>query len=285
LPTTPGTYQVTYNTNGACPNTSSTSIIILSAPTANAGPNAHLGCGDTVQLIGSGSSVGSNYIYQWTTLNGNIISGTTNPLALANQSGIYTLTVTDTVTGCVAIDTMTVLGVPAPMASFTTNPNPATGTVPLTVTFTNTSTNANSYLWTFGDGTTSTVFSPTHVFNTTGVYTVVLYAYSGHCIDSSSVIVVVYDAYSVIIPNIFTPNDDGFNDVFYINTTGASAIDVVIFDRWGLKIYEWHTIDGGWDGHNANGVKVSDGTYYYIADVTDGDGKTTQTKGAFTLMR
>ena len=285
LPTTPGTYQVTYSTNGACPNTSSVPVIILSAPTANAGPIAHLGCGDTVQLIGSGSSVGSNYIYQWTTLTGNIISGTTNPLALANQSGIYTLTVTDTVTGCVAIDTMTVLGVPAPVASFTTNPNPATGTVPLTVTFTNTSTNANSYLWTFGDGTTSNTFSPTHVFNHTGVYTVVLYAYSGHCIDSSSVIVVVYDAYSVIIPNIFTPNDDGVNDVFYINTTGASAIDVVIFDRWGLKIYEWHTIDGGWDGHNANGVKVSDGTYYYIADVTDGDGKTTQTKGAFTLIR
>ncbi len=286
LPVTPGTYTITYTTNGTCTNSSTSSVTILAAPTANAGQNQQLGCGSTVTLDGTASSGGNNYTYQWTTLTGTILTGANSNQATTDAPGVYTITVTDNVTGCSETDTMTVFGIPAPVASFTTNPNPATGTMPLAVTFTNTSTNATTYLWNFGDGTTSTLENPVHVFDSVGVYPVVLYvSYNGNCIDSSEIIVVVYPGYSVIIPNVFTPNDDGVNDIFTINTTGVSELNVYIYDRWGLKIYEWHTVEGGWDGHMANGVKASDGTYFYILDLKDGDGKLFDDKGSFMIIR
>ncbi|MCK6549831.1 PKD domain-containing protein [Myxococcota bacterium] len=70
------------------------------------------------------------------------------------------------------------IGGRAPVASFTTSPSPATGAAPLTVTFTDRSTDSDgtiaSWLWTFGDGTTSTAQSPTKVFSAAGTYTTTL---------------------------------------------------------------------------------------------------------------
>jgi len=286
MPVAAGTYTVNYTTSGVCPNTVSTSLTVIGAPTANAGPLQNLGCNGPLQLNGTGSSSGNNITYMWNTTGGNIVSGGTTNTATINQSGIYTLLVTDTSTGCSETDTVTVQDIPPPVASFTTSPDPATGIVPLTITFTNTSTNANSVLWTFGDGTSSTLDNPTHVFNGTGSYPVMLYvSYDGNCIDSSEVIVVVYDGFSVIIPNVFTPNNDLVNDVFTIQSTAVASLNCVVFDRWGLKIYEWHTVQGGWDGHNASGQNAADGTYYFMLDLIDAAGLGHNYKGSFTLIR
>jgi len=59
----------------------------------------------------------------------------------------------------------------------------------------------------------------------------------------------------------------------------------VVFDRWGLKIYEWHTVQGGWDGHNASGQNAADGTYYFMLDLIDAAGLGHNYKGSFTLIR
>ena len=67
--------------------------------------------------------------------------------------------------------------------------------------------------------------------------------------------------------------------------TGITKIDGQIFDRWGLKLAEWHDLGAGWDGRSASGVAAGDGTYYYIIKIAAADGKDYEYKGFVQLVR
>lgn len=67
----------------------------------------------------------------------------------------------------------------------------------------------------------------------------------------------------VNVPNVFTPNGDGKNDVFCVQAFSVEAFEAIILNRWGRKVYEWHDPEGGWDGR-INGKYATPGTYYYI---------------------
>ncbi|MDP1743973.1 MAG: gliding motility-associated C-terminal domain-containing protein, partial [Bacteroidota bacterium] len=88
-----------------------------------------------------------------------------------------------------------------------------------------------------------------------------------------------------VIPNIFTPNGDDMNDIYTIQGIGLKTRDAEIFKRWGEKMTEWHTTNGGWDGRTASGLEASEGTYYFIMNATGIDGEVYFEKGAFTLLR
>ncbi len=111
-----GTHAVTVTDGNNC--TASTTVTILSnttPPTAEAGPTKQINCTNpTVTLDGSGSSSGANFVYQWTTSNGLIISGANTLHPTVGAAGTYTLTVTNTENGCSASDNTSV------MANFTT---------------------------------------------------------------------------------------------------------------------------------------------------------------------
>ncbi|MCW3084546.1 MAG: hypothetical protein JWP12_1912 [Bacteroidetes bacterium] len=81
------------------------------------------------------------------------------------------------------------------------------------------------------------------------------------------------------IANVFTPNSDGENDLFLI--TGLEEIDkYIIYDRWGVKVFEGR-YNVGWDGKTNAGLDCSNGVYYYIAEQK---GKQTK-KGFIQLLR
>jgi len=86
------------------------------------------------------------------------------------------------------------------------------------------------------------------------------------------------------IPNAFSPNSDGKNDVFRIETRGLVAFNVMIFNRWGKKIYEWSGVDGYWDGRH-NGTDAADGVYFYIIKSKGNDNAEYNKQGSVTLMR
>lgn len=88
----------------------------------------------------------------------------------------------------------------------------------------------------------------------------------------------------ILIPNAFTPNGDGINDLFRI--PAGVKIDMEsfsIYNRWGNKVFTTHKRYDGWDG-NYNGKKSAPGTYIYIINGKKNN-KTTQIKGFVTLIR
>ena len=156
----------------------------------------------------------------------------------------------------------------------------------MNVTFTNTSTGAVSYLWQFGTGDTSTTVSPNYTYIPLGQFTACLIATSGTgCSDTACSSIDVFINSVFVIPNVFTPNDDGLNDIFTVKAIGLKTMNAEIYNRWGQKMYEWHTTNGGWDGRTASGVLAPDGTYYFIINAVGIDKKEYLEKGAFTLIR
>ena len=84
---------------------------------------------------------------------------------------------------------------------------------------------------------------------------------------------------------MFTPNGDGKNDVFFITTTAVKELTCAIYDRWGLKVAEWNTAAGNWNGLAQNGKAAKDGVYYYIVTIVAADGKESTEKGFLQLLR
>ena len=175
-------------------------------------------------------------------------------------------------------------------ADFTADPY--TGEAPLTVTFTDKSVRASSYKWEFGDSiaSASTIkqsyssVSPNpdpHTYYIPGIYSVKLTVESKeHCIDSLRLNTnISVDQSELHIPNVFTPNDDGINDNFMVESKSLRYISVEVFSRSGLKVYsffgegellrEWK----GWDGNvNVSSVKAATGVYFYLIRAYGWDG-------------
>ncbi len=279
---TAGTYVVTYTTPGPCASTSTQTVTVNASPVANAGSTQTLSCGaGTVTL--SGTSPCSTCTYNWT--GGTIVSGGTTLTPVVSATGTYTLTVTDNSSAaCSSTSTVVVNSTPAPTSSFTANPT--SGTPPLIVNFTNTSSNSTNYIWSFPGGDPANYFGsnpPPVTYSTTGAYSVILYAYNGACVDSTIETILVHDGYTMLIPNVFSPNGDGINDFFTLISTGVTSFSGAIYDRWGLKMYEWSDVTKGWDGHNKSGGLAQDGTYYYII-TSAGYGSTEHTDQGFFLL-
>jgi len=252
---TPGTYLDTLTAQNGCDSVIITNLILLPVITSNV--NAVIPCPGQSYTLPSGIDV--------------------------NTAGTYTDTL-QSKNGCDSILITTVIINPAPISSFTANVT--SGTTPLNVSFLNNSQNATNFDWNFGDGNTSNQTNPSNIFNYSGNYTITLIAYTtSGCADTSQLTINAVDDFDVVIPNVFTPNNDGTNDAFFLNTEGAADLNAEIYDRWGLKMYEWNGVNGGWDGYTLSGQQASDGTYYYIIKITELGGKTHIYKGSFSLIK
>jgi len=232
---------------------------------------------NTINVIATSTNAVS---YNWTTTNGSLL---TNGAATAQvgSTGVYNVTATDLTNGCVSTDLATVT------QTFITGglgANPLSGTAPLLVNFTNQSGGAYNYSWTFGDNNnnTSSATDPTHTFTATGVYVVTLLTTdaSGLCSISSTITIEVIDNSLLEVPNVFTPNGDGSNEVFSIKTKGISELTCEIYNRWGLKLYTISNPLDFWDGGG-----YSAGTYFYIMEAKGADGKEYKQQGFISLFK
>lgn len=180
------------------------------------------------------------------------------------QSGNYTLSVTDD-NGCEAQDDINVAS-SGPVAEFTSNP--PTGTmVNGLIEFTDESTgNPTTWLWEFGDNTSSSDQNTSHSYASQDEYTVTLTVTDeNNCSDSESRVYTISN--SVAVPNSFTPNGDGFNDFFVIQGLDAFPnTKLTLFNRWGNEIYSVNAYNNDW-----NGGDQPDGTYFYIIELTNGE--------------
>ncbi len=220
------------------------------------------------------------YTYVW---NNGITNATAGPITVyPTATTTYSVTVTDAC-NYISTDTMHVVVVPSGNASFYVSPDTIQpGQV---VTFTNTGTGNTSYYWTFGDGSSTTGTSPTHDYANSGTYQIMLIGYNSYgCPDTATGDVFVSPM--VIIPNVFTPNGDGQNDVFYFTIAGATCLHCNIYNRWGVLVYQLNSVAEGWPGIiRQTNEPASDGVYYYILDYCDYTGKTHKLDGFIQLIR
>ena len=73
---------------------------------------------------------------------------------------------------------------------------------------------------------------------------------------------------TIIIPNVFTPNNDGINDEFKINLNGNAVTNyhLSIYANWGILIFYSGSPNVNWDGRTTSGIKASVGTYFYVLE-------------------
>lgn len=139
--------------------------------------------------------------------------------------------------------------------------------------FTHTGTPAASYLWDFGDGTTSDLPGPIHRFPFGGPVSVSLTLTDGGggttTFTQSYAFEEQADLTELELPTIFTPNGDGLNDTFSPTPDhylGACA-QLSIFNRYGQLVFESLGNNLVWNGYTMAGEPVTAGTYFYVFDV------------------
>ncbi|MFZ2205563.1 MAG: gliding motility-associated C-terminal domain-containing protein, partial [Minisyncoccia bacterium] len=82
--------------------------------------------------------------------------------------------------------------------------------------------------------------------------------------DVKDTITIIVCDHELEIPNIFTPNNDGINDVFKITTKNITTLNCKIYNRWGILVGELTKINEGWDGRSTSGLQCTTGVYYYV---------------------
>ncbi len=145
-----------------------------------------------------------------------------------------------------------------PVVTFSFSPaSPALA--PASVQFTANTPGAITWLWNFGDGGTSTLENPTHVYTGDSIYYVTLTAsLQSGCSSTYTTTFEVIGGVPVVAPNVVTPNGDGNNDeLVFANLNYYINSRLMVYDRWGALIYENDDYQNDWT------PDVVDGVYFY----------------------
>ena len=94
-----------------------------------------------------------------------------------------------------------------------------------------------------------------------------------------------YAQSDVAIPNVFTPNGDGINDVFEVHTEGYATLKCSIFNRHGGLVYQYYGLKGFWDGRTHADMECVDGTYFVLLELGIEGGETVTFQGDLQLFR
>lgn len=220
--TTNGTYTFVYQSSHGCDSVVVTEITFI---------NGFETFVDTVICAGNA----------YTTPSGTIIT----------EGGTYSF-LYQAINGCDSVVHISIEVLPNPVANFSASPESPTSIFNSSVDFFNQSTNADSIFWDFGEFGTHFVENPTINFgNNSGVHLICLTAVDSFgCQDELCLSYSVLDDFAVYIPNSFTPNGDGINDLFFVDGYGIDPDDFLmrVFNRWGEVIFESNDLYKKWDG-------------------------------------
>ncbi len=283
------TYTITGTDANNCTNSTTATVVVHSLPAVGVSSPITSTCAPGCISFNGIDSSGNCSTVLYNYGDGNTGSSTGH---CYSTPGSYSVVFSCTdANGCVGSVTRAnyIQILPTPEAAFTTSSLVISysGNKPDSVCFNNTSTGAVNWLWNFGNGTSSSSQLPCVSYADSGTYcvTLVVGGASGcqdtalSCIRLEKRAEVTYN-----IPNVFSPNDDGFNDYFFIKNSGLKALDCKIYDRWGRQLYEINSLAGSWDGTD-KGQKVVDGVYYFLLNMTALDGTQKEETGFIQLIR
>jgi gliding motility-associated-like protein len=283
----PNTYTVTVTDANSC----STSI----STTFNAPPPVSVSVLDVmavscprytdgqIEVKGTGGTPGSPVDYEY-SLDG--VTYQTSTIFKDLEAGYYTVYVRDA-QQC-SFDSMVMVWEPQEL-SLTIMPNDSTITLgeglQLAVDLNQYPvSDVNSYTWSPNTGLNcADCPNPFAAPYTHTIYTLTV-NYLNNCIANEEVQVYVGNGPDIYVPNAFTPNGDGENDVFLVYGAGLKSVNMKVFNRWGEKIFDSQNQWLGWDGRY-KGELVQPGVYTYIVEVTYLNDKKRQKNGTVTLIR
>lgn len=123
----------------------------------------------------------------------------------------------------------------------------------------------------------------TYPLNETTTF-VVFYEQSGGCQSSDTVTVFVEESFGFGIPNSFSPNGDGVNDVLFVRGSNITRMNFVVYNRYGEEMFSTTDQSKGWDG-TKNGRELNAGVFGYYLEVFQLDGTRHEVKGDVTMVR
>ena len=233
----------------------------------------------TAQIVGENQNL---YSYSWTSEN--------NPNAPVNNQlypGDYVVTVDD---GVCTLDLPFSIGnIPGPTAGFHLEPDYFIQGTAATRIWDDAIGSIVSWQYDFGDGYTSELQTPIYMYPTEGTYWVTQTVTDEHnCTDTAMREVTVLPAVNVYVPNAFTPNDDGMNDVWMPIISnclvGEGDYELLVYSRWGQLIFRSTNPNTGWDGQS-NGKPVEMAVYTYRLSYKNLLGKEEVKTGTVTVVR
>jgi gliding motility-associated-like protein len=252
-----GTYSVTVTDANSCTATANVTIGQTGGPTATATSTNEIcdqanGTATVVAQNGSGT-----YTYLWS--NGQVTSTATGLAA-----GTYTVTIDDG--ACTTIATAGVMNIPGPNAGFSAHPTVVTPMDGPVSFLDNSSGNIVGWQWNFGDGSPlGSGETTTHPYENIGEYLVTLIVTDNNgCTDTTVDTIKVKEIFTFYIPNVFTPNGDGINDLFTPKglSVDPNNFNMQIFDRWGNVMFQTNKwlINSAepWNGTQNNSGTIDD---------------------------
>lgn len=248
------------------------SVVVAVYPNVNVqlGADQKICNGDSVLLK---SNQPSNYIFQWST-------GANSPNIYVTNAGKYSVTI-DNGLGCAGSDTISFSALPIPSVQIEPDTTLCFQFLPQYTLHSGTS--ALQYTWSTGENTA--------YINVSGEGTFAVTASNGkHCISTDSVHIKNYCPPTYFnLPNAFTPNGDGLNEIFIPVGESIYEFQMLIFNRWGELIFESKDASKGWDGKYKNEIVENDVyvVYYNYQEISPKDGSKKEIKkhARVTLVR
>jgi|694.fasta_scaffold03172_10 gliding motility-associated-like protein len=267
-PGTSGTYSVSITNSSSCSGTFDAVVTLIQPPNVNLGADTAL-CEGQVLVLDAGTPGAT---YAWS-------NGSSGRYLNVHTAGTYSVSVNN---GCVRSDAITVLFNPSPVRMAVKEFHTCLDDAPRYVVI-DAGNSGSRHSWSSG-ATTQVILASAYGW----YYVNVTNAYDCSARDSAQVI--EYCPATIFIPNTFTPNGDGLNDVFIPVGKSIASIRLMIFDRWGEALYETTDMDMGWDGTYRGEVVKNDMyvwrlTYKFYTDEHGTIGMEQQQMGQVQVLR
>ena len=285
---TTGNYSVQVSSlDGGCPGISeAVSITVLSDPD----PAVISLEGSDVLCPGANTLLVSNYEQgnQWLK-DGWTIAEATDSTLVVTESGFYQVQVQDPITGVLVFSNDIEIKITNSTTTFNFEADYTNIQPNETINFTILGDIPTNYEWNFGDNKMANFTNdprPNYQYSDLGIYTVSLMTEDEFgCTDTivKEDYIQVELAKDLFIPTAFTPNDDGYNDLFLVRGQNLKSYSLQIFNQWGGLLYSSKKQEDGWNGSH-QGQEVSMGTYTYLITYNE-DGNTEFLSGHVTLLR
>ncbi|MBL7950312.1 MAG: gliding motility-associated C-terminal domain-containing protein [Flavobacteriales bacterium] len=282
-PTTTTTYRV-LTTDGCSDPVLDTITIVVHPPFEPVFNFPPMQCfGEPGYVAGSVNGTGT-YSFSW-GLDPEVLVA--DSIALP-AGGLAFVTVTNNETGCTSDSLIRVPSWPVITALFSSNPNEACIDFDQRdVTFIDLSNNAVGGFWVINGDTIPYELgvNPHYDLGTAGYYETQLVVWNeGNCVDSMAMDLCIRDSEAIFIPDIFSPNNDGNNDVLFVRGPTITELEFAVFDRWGNRLFTTGSVENGWDG-TVDGEAGASGVYLWSLTARTEEGENIERTGNITLVR